>query len=36
MSNTKLYVISAFALLAVVAYPAVRVLGFTMDIARML
>ena len=36
MSDRNKYVLSAIALLAVVAYPAARVIGFTTDIFRML
>ncbi len=36
MSETTKYLLSAFALLAVVAYPAARIVGFTSDVFRML
>lgn len=34
MSDTTKYLLSAFALLAVVAYPAARIVGFTSDIFK--
>jgi hypothetical protein len=36
MSDTTKYLLSAAVMLAVVAYPLARVVGFTSDIARML
>lgn len=34
MSDTTKYLLSAFVLLAVVAYPSARIVGFTSDIFK--
>jgi len=36
MTDTTKYFLSAIAVLAVVTYPAARIVGFTTDIIRML
>ncbi len=36
MNDTTKFLLSAFVLLAVVAYPAARIVGFTSDIVKMI